>query len=162
MRSPKPAKIPGAAAQRAKSHSKPEKELVIVTGISGAGKASALKAFEDLGYHAVDNLPLELLPEFAELVGKSSEIAKAAIVVDVREGSTLDRLPEILINVRKLLPTRVVFLDAQDPVLVRRYSETRRPHPLGRTETVSRSIVEERQLLDPIRNVTDTLIDTST
>jgi UPF0042 nucleotide-binding protein len=81
--------------------------------------------------------------------------------VDVREGPTLDRLPEILKNVKKVLPTRVVFLDAQDAVLVRRYSETRRPHPLGKSETVSRSIVEERQLLDPVRNVTDTLIDTS-
>jgi RNase adapter protein RapZ len=141
---------------------RPEKELVIVTGISGAGKASALRAFEDLGYHAVDNLPLELLLEFAAIVGKSHEVRQAAIVVDVREGSTLDRLPEILIGVRKLLPTRVVFLDAQDAVLVRRYSETRRPHPLGRSETVSRSIVEERQVLDTIRNVADTLIDTST
>lgn len=132
-----------------------------MTGISGAGKASALKAFEDLGFHAVDNLPMELLPDFAGLVGKSVEVERAAIVVDVREGTTLDRLPEILKSVRKLLPTRVVFLDAQDAVLVRRYSETRRPHPLGRSETVSRSIVEERQLLDPIRNVADTLIDTS-
>ena len=111
----------------------PGKELVIVTGISGSGKASALKAFEDLGYHAVDNLPLELLPDFAELVGKSAEIERAAIVVDVREGQTLDRLPEILKRVKTLLPTRVVFLDAQDAVLVRRYSETRRPHPLGRS-----------------------------
>ncbi len=134
---------------------------MIVTGISGAGKASALKSFEDLGFHCVDNLPLELLPDFAGLVGKSTEVEKAAIVVDVREGLTLDRLPEILKKVRKLLPTRVVFLDCQDAVLVRRYSETRRPHPLGKTETVSRSIVEERQLLDPIRNVADTLIDTS-
>src|SRR5271157_3823186 len=140
---------------------KPDKELVIVTGISGAGKASALKDFEDLGYHAVDNLPLELLPEFAELVRKSTEIERAVIVVDVREGQTLDQLPDILKRVKKLLPTRVVFLDAQDAVLVRRYSETRRPHPLGRSETVARSIVEERQLLDPIRNVADTLIDTS-
>jgi UPF0042 nucleotide-binding protein len=140
---------------------KPGKELVIVTGISGAGKASALRAFEDLGFHAVDNLPLELLPDFAALVGKSVDIERAAIVVDVREGLTLDRLPEILKRVKKLLPTRVVYLDAQDAVLVRRYSETRRPHPLGRQETVSRSIVEERQLLDPIRNVADTLIDTS-
>ena len=161
MTSPKPASRPRVAATPAKSSPKPAKELVIVTGISGAGKASALRAFEDLGYHAVDNLPLELLPEFAELVGKSTEIRQAVIVVDIREGSTLDRLPEILIGVRKLLPTRVLFLDAQDQVLVRRYSETRRPHPLGRSETVSRSIVEERQLLDPIRNVTDTLIDTS-
>ncbi len=141
--------------------SQPAKELVIVTGISGAGKASALKDFEDLGYHAVDNLPLELLTEFAGLVGKSKEIARAAIVVDVREGQTLDRLPDILQRVKKILPTRVVFLDAQDAVLVRRYSETRRPHPLSKSETVERSIVEERQVLDPIRNVADTLIDTS-
>ncbi len=137
------------------------KQLVIVTGISGAGKASALKAFEDLGFHCVDNLPLELLPDFAGLVSKSADVARAALVVDVREGATLDRLPEILKSIKKLLETRVVYLDAQDAVLVRRYSETRRPHPLGRKETVARSIVEERQLLDPIRNVADTLIDTS-
>ena len=140
---------------------KQDRELVIVTGISGAGKASALKNFEDLGFHAVDNLPLELLTEFAGLMGKSKEIARAAIVVDVREGQTLDRLPEILRRVNQILPTRVVFLDAQDAVLVRRYSETRRPHPLRKSETVERSIVEERQLLEPIRNLADTLIDTS-
>ena len=110
----------------------PRKELIIVTGISGAGKASALRAFEDLGYHAVDNLPLELLPDFASLVSNSADIQSAVIVVDIREGQTLDRLPEILKEVKKLLRTRVVFLDAQDAVLVRRYSETRRPHPLGR------------------------------
>jgi UPF0042 nucleotide-binding protein len=161
MTSPEPAAAQRPAAKTAKLSKKPKKELVIVTGISGAGKASALKAFEDLGFHAVDNLPLELLPEFAALVGKSPELQRAVIVVDVREGSTLDRLPEILIGVRKILPTRVVYLDAQDAVLVRRYSETRRPHPLGRTETVSRSIVEERQVLDPIRNLADMLIDTS-
>jgi RNase adapter protein RapZ len=155
----KPAKSP-ASGQR-KQAARPSKQLVIVTGISGAGKASALKAFEDLGFHCVDNLPLELLPDFAVLVSKSAEVEKDAIVVDIREGATLDRLPEILKGVKKLLRTRVVFLDAQDAVLVRRYSETRRPHPLGRTETVWRSIVEERQLLDPIRNVADTLIDSS-
>jgi UPF0042 nucleotide-binding protein len=149
------------AAQKGLLPQAPGKELVIVTGISGSGKASALRAFEDLGYHAVDNLPLELLPEFAGLVGRSEEIQHAAIVVDVREGPTLDRLPEILKQVRQVLPTRVVFLDAQDAVLVRRYSETRRPHPLRKSETVERSIVEERQLLDPIRNVADTLVDTS-
>ncbi|MGD0860749.1 MAG: RNase adapter RapZ [Terracidiphilus sp.] len=155
------ANSPRKEPRRAKSLKKPAKELVIVTGISGAGKASALKAFEDLGFHCVDNLPLELLPDFARLVEKSAEVERAAIVVDVREGTTLDRLPEILKGVKTRLSTRVVFLDAQDAVLVRRYSETRRPHPLGRSETVSRSIVEERQLLDPIRNVADTLIDTS-
>jgi UPF0042 nucleotide-binding protein len=149
------------ARAKKKTASKHGKELVIVTGISGSGKASAIKAFEDLGFHCVDNLPLELLPDFAALVSKSADVERAAIVVDVREGPTLDRLPEILKDVKKLLPTRVVFLDAQDAVLVRRFSETRRPHPLGLSETVSRSIVEERQLLDPIRNVTDTLIDTS-
>jgi UPF0042 nucleotide-binding protein len=161
MTTPKPATPPRAAAKRAKQRNKPAKELVIVTGISGAGKASALRSFEDLGYHAVDNLPLELLLEFAALVGKSADMEQAAIVVDIREGATLDRLPEILIGVRKILPTQVIFLEAQDAVLVRRYSETRRPHPLGRSETVSRSIVEERQLLDPIRNLADSLIDTS-
>jgi RNase adapter protein RapZ len=138
-----------------------KKELVILTGISGAGKASALKTFEDLGYQAVDNLPLELMPEFAGMVQKSKDIDRAAIVVDIREGQAFDRLPEIIKRVKRVLPTRVVFLDAQDSVLVRRYSETRRPHPLKRSETVSRSIVEERQMLDSIRNVADTLIDTS-
>ena len=155
------ATVPGPAEPASAGDHKPEKELVLVTGISGAGKASALKAFEDLGFHCVDNLPLELMPDFAALVSQSADMNRAAIVVDVREGPTLDRLPEILKRVRELLHTRVVFLDAQDTVLVRRYSETRRPHPLGRSETVSRSIVEERQLLDPIRNVADTLIDTS-
>jgi len=152
---------PGPALAAMQDGKTSPKELVIVTGISGAGKASALKAFEDLGYHAVDNLPLELLPEFSRLVEKSREIQSAAIVVDVREGPTLDQLPEILKEVKMVLPTSVVYLDAQDAVLVRRYSETRRPHPLRKSETVSRSIVEERQLLDPIRNVADTLIDTS-
>ena len=153
-------KSPGTARQR-KQAGKPRNKLVIVTGISGAGKASALKAFEDLGFHCVDNLPLELLPHFAGLVSASPNVERAAIVIDVREGATLDRLPEILKSIKKMLQIRVVFLDAQDAVLVRRFSETRRPHPLGRTETVWRSIVEERQLLDPIRNVADTLIDTS-
>jgi UPF0042 nucleotide-binding protein len=157
-----PAKRSSVSVRRTKVRKvKPAKDLVILTGISGAGKASGLKAFEDLGFHCVDNLPLELVPEFAGLVSKSTEVHRAAIVVDVREGLTLDRFPQILNEVKKLLPTRVVFLDAQDAVLVRRYSETRRPHPLGKSETVSRSIVEERQLLDPIRNIADTLIDTS-
>src|SRR5579871_6412630 len=91
---------------------KPGKELVIVTGISGAGKASAIKAFEDLGYHCVDNLPLELMSDFASLVSQSAEMHRAAVVVDVREGATLDRLPEILKKVKELLLTRVVYLDA--------------------------------------------------
>src|ERR1700759_1267977 len=147
--------------QRTAAAKPSKKELVILTGISGAGKASALKTFEDLGYQAVDNLPLELMPEFAGMVQKSKDIQRAAIVVDIREGQALDRLPEIIKRVKLVLPTRVVFLEAQNSVWVRRYSETRRPHPLKRSETVSRSIVEERQMLDSIRNVADTLIDTS-
>lgn len=138
-----------------------ERELVILTGMSGAGKASALKTFEDLGYYSVDNLPLELIPRFADLVAKSAEIARAALVIDVREGSRLERFPTILKQVRKVLPTRVVFLEASDEVLVRRFSETRRPHPLGRNETVVDSIGAERKRLDPVRNVADILLDTT-
>ena len=138
-----------------------ERELVILTGLSGSGKLSALKTFEDLGFYSVDNLPLELIPRFADLVAKSAEIARAALVVDVREGSRLDRFPAILKQVRKVLPTRVVYLEASDDVIVRRFSETRRPHPLGRGETVISSIAAERKRLDPVRNVADILLDTS-
>jgi len=154
------------------------KELVIITGISGSGKGSALKALEDLGYYAVDNLPLELLPNFAMLIKGSgegcapdgldkrleqglAEIDKAVIVVDVREGPTLELLPTILLKVKKTIHTSVVFLDASDAVLVRRYSETRRPHPLSRSEMVARSITSERQMLDEVRNLADFIVDTS-
>jgi UPF0042 nucleotide-binding protein len=136
-------------------------ELVILTGISGAGKLSALKAFEDLGYYSVDNLPLDLVPRFADLIRQSKEGQRAALVVDVREGMRLDQFPAILKKVRKVLPTRVVFLEASDDALVRRFSETRRPHPLGRSDTVLRSIKAERKRLDPIRNVADIVLDTT-
>jgi UPF0042 nucleotide-binding protein len=143
------------------TQSEPVRELVILTGMSGAGKASALKTFEDLGYYSVDNLPLELIPRFAELVAKSVEIERAALVIDVREGTKLDRFPVILRQVRKALPTRVLFLEAHEDSLVRRFSETRRPHPLGGGETVISSIRAERKRLDPIRNVADILLDTT-
>jgi RNase adapter protein RapZ len=136
-------------------------ELVILTGISGSGKASALKAFEDLGFYAVDNMPLDLLPAFADLVRQSAEINRAAIVVDVREGQHLERFPGILRKVRKVLTTTVVFLDASEASLVRRFSETRRPHPLGKSKTVIRALRAERKLLDPIRNLADIQVDTS-
>jgi UPF0042 nucleotide-binding protein len=138
-----------------------DRELVILTGMSGSGKDSALKAFEDLGYYSVDNLPLELVPRFADLVSQSPEIERAALVVDVREGIRLERFPAILKQVRKVLPTRVVFLEANEDALVRRFSETRRPHPMGRDETVVHGIRAERKRLDPIRNVADIVIDTS-
>ena len=106
-----------------------------------------IKAFEDLGYYSVDNLPLDLLPAFADLVGQSAEIRRAALVVDVREGQRLDKFPVLLNKLRKVLPTQVFFLEASDAVLLRRFSETRRPHPLGRTETVVKAIDSERRLL---------------
>lgn len=139
----------------------PSRTLVILTGLSGSGKASALKAFEDFGFYAVDNMPLDLIPAFADLVRQSAEIDRAALVVDVREGQRLDRFPAILRQVRKVLATTVIFLEASDAALLRRFSETRRPHPLGRTETVVRAIDAERKLLDPIRNVADINLDTS-
>ncbi len=136
-------------------------ELVIITGMSGSGKASVLKAFEDLGYYCVDNLPVGLIPRFAELVGQSSEIERTALVVDVREGTQLESLPEILKSVRRMLPTKVLFLEAADAVLVRRYSETRRPHPLGTNTTVKSSLSAERRHLRAIRAMADLVIDTS-
>jgi UPF0042 nucleotide-binding protein len=138
----------------------PSGELVVLTGLSGAGKLSALKSFEDLGYYAVDNLPLELIPQFADLVRGSREITRAVLGVDVREGQ-IEKFPAILQQVRKVLPTSVVYLEASNDVLVRRYSETRRPHPLGRDELVSESIAAERTRMETIRNVADVLLDTS-
>ena len=136
-------------------------ELVILTGMSGSGKLSALKAFEDLGYYSVDNLPLELIPRFADLVRQSAEIERAALVVDAREGIRLDRFPAILKQVRKAIPTRVVFLEASEDALVRRFSETRRPHPMGRDDTVMHGIRAERKRLDPVRSIADIVLDTT-
>src|SRR6059058_4316330 len=119
---------------------RPVGELVIITGMSGSGKASVLKAFEDLGYYCVDNLPVGLIPRFAELVGQSAEIERTALVVDVREGRQLEELPAIIKSVKKTITTRLVFLEAADSVLLRRYSETRRPHPLGTNSTVRASL----------------------
>jgi UPF0042 nucleotide-binding protein len=136
-------------------------ELVIITGMSGSGKASVLKAFEDLGYYCVDNLPVELIPRFAELAVQSQETRRTALVVDVREGSKLDQLPGILKSVRRMIPTKVVFLEASDAVLLRRFSETRRPHPLGNDAPVKSALKEERRHLGAIRRMADFVIDTS-
>jgi RNase adapter protein RapZ len=136
-------------------------ELVIITGMSGSGKASVLKAFEDLGYYCVDNLPVELIPRFAEMALQSAEIRRTALVVDVREGSKLEQLPGILKAVRRTIPTKVAFLEASDAVLLRRFSETRRPHPLGTDTPVNTSIKAERRHLAAIRALADIVIDTS-
>jgi UPF0042 nucleotide-binding protein len=136
-------------------------ELVIITGMSGSGKASVLKAFEDLGYYCVDNLPVELITRFAELAVQSEETRHTALVVDVREGSKLGQLPGILKSVRRMIPTKVVFLEASDAVLLRRFSETRRPHPLGNDAPVRSALKEERRHLSAIRRMADFVIDTS-
>jgi len=136
-------------------------ELVVITGMSGSGKASVLKAFEDLGYYCVDNLPVELIPRFAELAMQSRDIRRTALVVDVREGTTLGKLPDMLKSVRRMIPTKVVFLEASDAVLLRRFSETRRPHPLGADAPVKSALKTERRHLGAIRRVSDFVIDTS-
>jgi RNase adapter protein RapZ len=155
-------KTKSKAARKGTAHdSRSPGELVIITGMSGSGKASVLKAFEDLGFYCVDNLPVGLIPRFAELVGQSSEIERTALVVDVREGTQLESLPAIVKSVRRDLPTKVIFLEAADSILLRRYSETRRPHPLGTNATVKSSLSAERRHLRAIRAMADLVIDTS-
>ena len=144
-----------------RASSRPRSELVIITGMSGSGKASVLKAFEDLGYYCVDNLPVTLIPRFAELIGQSSDTPRTALVVDVREGRQLEELPAIVKSVRKMIPTKMIFLEASDAVLLRRFSETRRPHPLGTDSPVKSSLAAERRHLQRIRTMADLVIDTS-
>ncbi len=147
---------------RVKSRTRPgATHLVVITGMSGSGKASVLKAFEDLGYYCVDNLPVDLIPRFADLAKQSGEIEKAALVVDIREGDQLRRLPKIIQSLRKQLNTTVLFLEASDEALLRRFSETRRPHPLGRDSTVKSALQEERRMLQPIRDMADMVVDSS-
>ena len=149
------------AHSRSAQRSQGARELVIITGMSGSGKASVLKAFEDLGYYCVDNLPVGLIPRFAELVGQSSETERTALVVDVREGRQLEELPAIVKAVKRIIPTKMIFLEASDAVLLRRYSETRRPHPLGTDAPVKASLAAERRHLRPIEVMADLVIDTS-
>jgi RNase adapter protein RapZ len=136
-------------------------ELVIITGLSGSGKGTVLKAFEDLGYYSVDNLPIDLIPKFAELTKNANNIRRAALVVDIREGSALERLPALLKRIRRQVPTRLLFLEADDAVLIRRFSETRRPHPLGIKQSVQASVRRERERLAPIRRLAHPIINTS-
>ncbi|MEB2362036.1 MAG: RNase adapter RapZ [Bryobacteraceae bacterium] len=143
--------------------SKKEKapQLAIITGLSGSGKGTVLKALEDLGYYAVDNLPVELIPKFAELVSDSSNIRSAALVVDVREGDALRQFPATYAKIRKKVNVTTLFLDADNDVLIRRFSETRRPHPLGVDTSVMSSLEAERAMLQPIRSLADHVINTS-
>ena len=155
------AKVSRNSHPRTASKKRGPTELVLITGMSGSGKGSVLKAFEDLGYYCVDNLPLELIQRFADLARQSPEIERTAIVVDIREGGTLNRLPQILKQVKKTINTQVLFLEASDDSLVRRFSETRRPHPLGKSSSVASAISTERKRLDFLRNLADVIIDTS-
>jgi len=155
------AKARGKSAAKTAPRDGHRGELVIITGMSGSGKASVLKAFEDLGYYCVDNLPVGLIPHFAGLIGQSSEIERTALVVDVREGRQLEELPSIVKSVKKIIATKMIFLEASDSVLLRRYSETRRPHPLGIDSPVKSSLTAERRHLRHIRSMADLVIDTS-
>ena len=138
--------------------------FVVLTGLSGSGKSQAIRALEDLGYFCVDNLPVALLPMLAELTLRAgSEISRAAVVVDVREGRMLDELPRVyrkLKSMRHLNPV-LIFLDADDDALVRRFSETRRPHPLAPDRSAIEGIREERERMKPIRRLADHVVDTS-
>jgi RNase adapter protein RapZ len=136
-------------------------ELVILTGLSGSGKATVLKSLEDLGYYSVDNLPMELIPKFAELTKDSPSIHRAALVVDIREGGELKRFPAIYKKLRQGIETTLVFLEADEATLVRRFSETRRPHPLGTERSVPGSLKAERRQMAPIRALADHIINTS-
>jgi RNase adapter protein RapZ len=136
-------------------------DLVIITGLSGSGKGSVLRALEDLGYYAVDNMPVELIPKFAELIRDNPSIKCAALVVDVREKEGLERFPEILPKLRESLKARLIFMEADDEAIIRRFSETRRPHPLGTGRSVLKSIRSEREKLAPIRALADLIVNTS-
>jgi UPF0042 nucleotide-binding protein len=140
-----------------------EQRVVILSGLSGAGKTAATKLFEDLGYTCMDNLPGELLPALAELVSEDRQrFEKVAIVLDVRAGDAPLALAAMrgALEGRGITP-RVIFLEARDEVLIRRFSETRHRHPLAGKRGIAGSIAEERRLLDPIRAESDIVVDTS-
>jgi UPF0042 nucleotide-binding protein len=139
--------------------------FVVITGLSGAGKSQAIRAMEDLGYFCVDNLPTMLIPTMARLATRAgSDLEKVAIVVDVREGAFLSEFPRIYDRVRRIRALRplLIFLEAGDASLVRRFSETRRPHPLAHNRPVLEGIQEERRRLKAIRALADEIVDTST
>jgi RNase adapter protein RapZ len=137
-------------------------QLVILTGLSGSGKSTVLKAFEDMGFYCVDNLPVELIPIFAELHAAGEDnLSRAALLVDAREGTQLQKLPGLLTHLRKDHPISLVFIEANDDALLRRYSETRRPHPLGKEYPVRESLAQERELMAPIRKLADVVIDST-
>ena len=138
------------------------RQLVILTGLSGSGKSTVLMAFEDMGFYCVDNLPVDLIPIFAELhAAGEGDFARAALLVDAREGLQLEKLPPLLRHLKKDHPITLLFIEANEDALLRRYSETRRPHPLGKNYSVRESLSHERALMEPIRKLADVVIDST-
>jgi len=138
------------------------RRLVLLTGLSGSGKGSVLRVFEDLGYYCVDNLPVELIPNFSELFDRGAgELDRVALLVDAREGEMLRRLPVIYRHLKRDHEVTLVFVEAGDDALIRRFSETRRPHPLGRQASVREAVRHERRIMAPIRKLADVVLDTT-
>ena len=137
--------------------------LVIVTGISGAGKVTALKIFEDNGYYCVDNLPIDLIESFADILfGQTNEKNKVAIGVDIRSGKNLEKMSEVLKNMKaKEQNYEILFLDCNNNTLIKRFKETRRSHPMGDRDSVENEINEERAKREFLREQADYIIDTS-
>jgi RNase adapter protein RapZ len=137
--------------------------FIILTGLSGSGKSQAMRALEDLGYFCVDNLPTTLIPMLAKLTSRAGEIEKVAIVVDVRERNLLSSFPKVFARLRKMPGVNpvLIFLEASHNTLVRRFSETRRPHPLAPSGSVSEGLRDERQRMNRIREMADEIVDTS-
>ena len=138
--------------------------FIVLTGLSGSGKSQAIRALEDLGYFCVDNLPTTLIPTLAKLsLRGGGDIDKVAIVVDVREKNLLSSFPQIFARLRKMprLNPVLIFLEASHETLVRRFSETRRPHPLAHDRSVTEGIRDERARMNPIRRMADEIVDTS-
>ena len=137
-------------------------KLVIVTGMSGAGKTIALKMLEDIGFYCVDNLPISLVDKFVQLVSEGTSIEKAALGLDIRSGEELGNLDEILENWRRSnVDVQVLFLDANDAVLIKCYKETRRTHPLAGAGRLENGIEKEREKLAFLKREADYIIDTS-
>jgi UPF0042 nucleotide-binding protein len=157
-----PTKPPTARRAPAKRAAKkaPKTELVVITGLSGSGKGSVLKTLEDLGFYSVDNLPVDLIPKFAELTRDNPGIRAASLVVDIREGEGLKRFPKVFAAIRESVDAKLIFLEADESALMRRFSETRRPHPLA-GRSITRSIRSEKTQLAPIRAMADLIINTS-
>jgi UPF0042 nucleotide-binding protein len=137
--------------------------LVIITGLSGSGKSTALKAFEDIGFFCIDNLPATLLPRFLDLKDEiSKEVLKIALVMDLRGKDFLTRFPQIFEEIKhRGYHIEVLFLDAGDEVLARRFSQTRRQHPLGEEKTLAGNIQLERKKMAPIQKLATTTLDTT-